>query len=77
MCYKFIDGSDHEVVACYLELYGEGEIEHINSVWPVFLFEQLCLQLLPKKDIHKPTIEPTFRPLSSFPLFIASYGWDC
>ena len=25
----------------YLELYEEGEVEHINSVWPVFPFEQL------------------------------------
>ena len=23
------DGSDHEVTACYLELYEEGEVEHI------------------------------------------------
>jgi len=28
----FINGSDHEVVACYLELYEEGEVEHINGV---------------------------------------------
>ena len=21
-------------VACYLELYEEGEVEHINNVWP-------------------------------------------
>ena len=27
----------------------EGSVSHINSVWPVFLFEQLCLQLCPKK----------------------------
>ena len=33
--------SDHGVVASYLELYEEGEVEHINGVWPVFLFEQL------------------------------------
>ena len=68
----FINGSDHEVVVCYLELYEEGEVEHINGVWPVFLFEQLCLQLFPKKGLYKPTIEPIFWPLSSFPLFIAS-----
>ena len=29
---EFINGSDHEVVACYLELYEEGEVEHINCV---------------------------------------------
>ena len=32
---KFINGSDHGVVASYLELYEEGEVEHINGVWPV------------------------------------------
>ena len=32
---KFINGSDHEVVASYLELYEEGEVEHINGIWPV------------------------------------------
>ena len=34
----FINGSDHEVVASYLELYEEGEVEHIVAVqrenWP-------------------------------------------
>ena len=29
------NGSDHAVVASYSELYEEGEVEHINSVWPV------------------------------------------
>ena len=37
MCYKFINGSDHKVVACYLELYEEGEVEHVNSVLASFL----------------------------------------
>ena len=27
------DGSDH---ASYSELYEEGEVEHINGVWPIF-----------------------------------------
>ena len=22
------------MIACYLELYEEGEVEHINGVWP-------------------------------------------
>ena len=44
---KFINGSDHGVVASYLELYEEGEVEHINGVWPVFLFEQLFPVCIP------------------------------
>ena len=32
----FLNGSDHEVVACYSRLYEEGEVEHINGVWPAF-----------------------------------------
>ena len=31
------NGSDHGVVASYLEIYEEGEVEHINGVWPDFL----------------------------------------
>ena len=27
------NGSDHKVIACYLGLYEEGEVEHINGVW--------------------------------------------
>ena len=38
---EFINGSDHGVVASYLELYEEGEVEHINGVWPVLSVEQL------------------------------------
>ena len=26
------NGSDHAVIACYLGLYEEGEVEHINGV---------------------------------------------
>ena len=33
---QFPNGSDHAVIACYLELYKEGEVEHINGVWPSF-----------------------------------------
>ena len=33
----------HVVVASYSELYEEGEVEHINGVWPVFLLKQLKL----------------------------------
>ena len=32
----FLNGSDHEVVACYSRLYEEGEVDHINGVWPAF-----------------------------------------
>ena len=38
---KFINGSDHEMVASYLELYEEGEVEHINGVWTVLNWENL------------------------------------
>ena len=31
------------MVASYSELHEEGEVEHINSVWPVFLLKQLNL----------------------------------
>ena len=31
------NGSDHVVIAYYLGLYEEGEIEHINDVRPGFL----------------------------------------
>ena len=41
----FQNGSDHEVVASYSGLYEEGEVEHINCVWPVFPLEQLDLKL--------------------------------
>lgn len=34
---KFPNGSEDAVVACYLELYEEGEVEHINSVRSSFL----------------------------------------
>lgn len=34
--YIFINGSDHEVVACYLELYEEDEVEHISMVFSQF-----------------------------------------
>ena len=30
------NGSDHAVIACYLGLYEEGEVEHINGVRPSF-----------------------------------------
>ena len=46
-----------------LSSISEGLFSHINSVWPVFLFEQLCLQLF-LKNPYKPTIEPTFWPFS-------------
>ena len=32
----FPNGSDHAMIACYLKLYEEGEIKHINGVWPSF-----------------------------------------
>ena len=40
---------NHGVVACYLELYEEGELEHINGVWPVFLIEQLFTLYAPSE----------------------------
>ena len=30
----FPNGSDHAMIACCLELYEEGEVKHINGVWP-------------------------------------------
>ena len=42
----FENGSDHAVVASYSELYEEGEVEHINGVWPVSLLKQLNLVAL-------------------------------
>ena len=33
----------HAVVESYSELFEEVEVEHINSVWPVFLDKQLNL----------------------------------
>ena len=33
-CIEFPNGSDHAMIACYLELYEEGEVKHINGVWP-------------------------------------------
>ena len=65
----FINGSDQEVVACYLELYEEGEVEHINNVWPVFLKQQLCLQL--KIKFKNVTIKPTNWPLKAY-----KGGWE-
>ena len=37
----FINSSDLEVVMCYLKLYEDGEVEHINGIWPVLLLKQL------------------------------------
>ena len=31
-CSDVVHGSDHKVVACYIELYEEGEVKHINGV---------------------------------------------
>ena len=36
LLYKFKNGSAHTVVERYSELYEEGEVKHINGVWPVF-----------------------------------------
>ena len=58
----FINGSDHEVVASYSELYEEDEVEHINSVWPVFLFEQLFAIYAPSGLKQNPTVETPPRP---------------
>ena len=42
-----------------LSSISEGLCSHINSVWPVFLFEQLCLQLFLKIHID-PQLNPHF-----------------
>ena len=34
----FSNSPDHKVIACYLKLYKEGEVEHINGIWPSFLY---------------------------------------
>jgi len=59
MLYYFINDSDHKVVACYLEFYEEGEVYHINNVWPVFLIEQFtvftptrCHNKIPQSNSH-------------------------
>jgi len=31
------------VIACYLELYEECEVNHINGVWPQFQFNSLIV----------------------------------
>ena len=42
------------MVACYSELYEEGEVDHINGVWPAFLLKtrktQLALKLQGSKE---------------------------
>ena len=50
--------------ASYLELYEEGEVEHINSVWPVLSVEQFFFAAINILWIKtKPIIEP---PNSAF-----------
>jgi len=44
------------VIACYVGLYEEGEVEHINGVWPGFLE----LQLIGRKIIR---IQSTCAPV--------------
>jgi len=52
------------MVANYLELYEEGEVEHINGVWPVLSVEQLfAVEIFYPPDKPKPTIRP---PTSAF-----------
>ena len=47
--------------AIYLELYEEGEVKHINGVWPVLSVEQLfvvktILWIETKPTIKQPTL---------------------
>jgi len=44
--------------ATYLELFEEGEVEHINGVWPVLSVEQLFAVKNYPPDKPKPTIRP-------------------
>ena len=32
LCNKLSNGSDHKVTACYLPLYEESEVKHINII---------------------------------------------
>ena len=41
------------MVASYSGLYEEGEVEHINGVWPVFPLKQLSLQLATPLGVAK------------------------
>jgi len=53
-----MNGSDHGLVASYLELYEEGEVEHINGVWPVLSVKQPFAVRSILRIKTKPTIEP-------------------
>ena len=46
------------MVVSYLELYEEGEVEHINGVWPVFLFDQLLQYMYPLGENKIPQSRP-------------------
>ena len=34
------------MIACYLGLYEEGEVEHINGVWPNSYYYQLLVVII-------------------------------
>jgi len=34
------------MIACYLELYGEGEVKHINGVWPNLKIYSLLVYIM-------------------------------
>jgi len=42
------------MIACYLGLYEEGEVEHINGVRPCFLGLQLGGRLIEQNTKHMP-----------------------
>ena len=49
---KFPNGSDHTVIACYLGLYEQGEVEHINGVRPGFIEITYFRCYSAKKSLH-------------------------
>ena len=54
--------SDDEVVTTYSELYEEGEIDHINSVWPVSHSKTASSTLIGQKMSHaKGVVSPSYK----------------
>ena len=50
----FLNGSDHKVIACYLEVYEEGEVEYIigPSYPSLYILKQLGL-LIQRSKVPK------------------------
>ena len=86
---QFPNGSDHGVIACYLGLYEEGEVEHINGVWSSSLDLQLVGHTYKQDTRHMRSYacaQNPYKNLLAFPplaFLIASqvsvdsagYGW--